>query len=266
MVWNKGLPLGTTPIKNSDQMIRDNWDAIEDGLVPYAKLRLDEQAGDPANITDTVQLYSKQVDSVTRFFCEEEDGTVIQITEGGALPLSEISADPTNAANKGFLYTKVVATKTELFWEDEDGNVLQITSGGTFNAASKAEMETGTDLVKVVTAGRVKSSEGVAKFSVLFDGTGAVGAITPDSSYNIASVTKNGTADYTIVFTTAFSSEDYYIFCTGALSNGNAITVNPARLATPTPLLAGSVRIQTFNQAAALEDSLLISVVGFGQQ
>lgn len=211
MVWNKGLPLGTTPIKNSDQMIRDNNDAIETGLVPFVKLRLAQQAGDPSTISDTVQIYSKIENSFTRFFCKEANGSVIQITEGGAFPLSEISFTPTTSANKGFLYTKEISSKTELFWKDEVGNVLQITTLGILNLdiASKSDMETGTSITKVVTPGRAQYHPSAAKAWCFWDFP--AGTPTARASYNVSSITDNGLGDVDIVFDVNMSSADYCV-------------------------------------------------------
>jgi hypothetical protein len=54
---------------------------------------------------------------------------------------------------------------------------------------------------------------GSAKAWVNFNGTGTV-AIR--ASYNVSSITDNGTGDYTINFTNAFADTSYSVVCTGA--------------------------------------------------
>ena len=49
---------------------------------------------------------------------------------------------------------------------------------------------------------------GIAKAWVNFNGT-LSGTITPRASFNVGSVTKNGTGDYTVNFTTAMPNVDY---------------------------------------------------------
>ncbi len=85
-------------------------------------------------------------------------------------------------------------------------------SGSSDTAASQAEMEAATDLTKFVSPGRLKYHPGTAKAWVTFDGSGTVTILT---SYNVSSVTDNNPGDYTVNFTTAFSSDTYC--CVGAI-------------------------------------------------
>jgi hypothetical protein len=59
---------------------------------------------------------------------------------------------------------------------------------------------------------------GSAKAWVNFNGTGTV-AIR--ASYNVSSITDNGTGDYTVNFTNAFSDADYAITGTGTANAGS---------------------------------------------
>jgi hypothetical protein len=61
---------------------------------------------------------------------------------------------------------------------------------------------------------------GIAKAWVNFNGTGTV-AIR--NSFNVSSITDNGTGDYTVNFTTATPNATYAVLATGNLtsSNGN---------------------------------------------
>lgn len=101
-----------------------------------------------------------------------------------------------------------------------------------------------------------------AKAWCAFDGTAAGPSITSDSSYNVASITKNGTGDYTITFTTAMADANYCVIAMGDVTTG-------ATLNAPAPVnlhtrATGSVRILTASSAGSALDLAYISVVVFG--
>ncbi len=61
------------------------------------------------------------------------------------------------------------------------------------------------------------------------------------SSYNVSSVTKNGTGDYTVNFATAMADANYAYALSGSQTGADASNMNPHTLAT------GTLRFQTFN-------------------
>ena len=63
---------------------------------------------------------------------------------------------------------------------------------------------------------------GIAKAWVNFNGTGTV-AIR--SSFNVSSITDNGTGDYTVNFTTAMPNANYSMVAAGTCSGGVAVDV-----------------------------------------
>jgi len=65
-----------------------------------------------------------------------------------------------------------------------------------------------TDLTGTYTSTTTAINRGIAKAWVNFDGTTASPS-TIRASYNVSSVTKNGTGDYTINFTTALADANY---------------------------------------------------------
>ena len=89
----------------------------------------------------------------------------------------------------------------------------QIDSAGiTFNDATtltSANIGTAQLVNGSVTAVKLGTNEQkqIAKAWVNFDGTTSPGTIR--SSYNVSSVTKNGTGDYTVNFATAMSDANY---------------------------------------------------------
>jgi len=92
---------------------------------------------------------------------------------------------------------------------------------------------------------------GSAKAWVNFNGTGTV-AIR--ASFNVSSITDNGTGDYTLNFTTAFADANYSIM--GSSGSGNSFGSygfnNPGA---GTRFAAGSCRINSFiTQTAGVSD------------
>jgi N-methylhydantoinase B/oxoprolinase/acetone carboxylase alpha subunit len=100
--------------------------------------------------------------------------------------------------------------------------------------------------------------QGSAKAWVNFDGTS--GSIR--SSFNTSSVTRNGTGDYTVNFTTAMPNANYSYIGTGrrnaatqrpiSFSQDNSATYNPSTT---------SLRFVTWVEAAAaIEDALTFNI------
>ena len=92
---------------------------------------------------------------------------------------------------------------------------------------------------------------GIAKAWVNFNGTGTV-AIR--DSFNVSSITDNGTGDYTVNFTTAMPNANYGI-CFGG-SYDNAGSANQVYFTTYN-LATSSVRIQTRGQFGGLSGGAL---------
>jgi len=95
-----------------------------------------------------------------------------------------------------------------------------------------------------------------AKAWVNFNGT-LSGPITPASSYNVTSITKNGTGDYTVNFTTALSNANY----SATLSYYIASGVTTGRVFSYSTT---SIRILTTGVSSTLADANPISLQIFG--
>ena len=111
-----------------------------------------------------------------------------------------------------------------------------------------------------VTAAKLGTTEQkqIAKAWVNFNGTTSPGTIR--SSYNVSSVTKNGTGDYTVNFTTAMADANYSV-------NGTASGVSFNGFVGPfpnIPLTGSNVRIGTQIYTNALVDQNQVSVAIFG--
>ena len=99
---------------------------------------------------------------------------------------------------------------------------------------------------------------GSAKAWVNFNGTGTV-AIR--ASFNVSSITDNGTGDYTVNFTTALADANYCIQTPNVHEPGVAVWDIPIRLGTRTTT---SCRVQCMNTAStAVGDTSEIDVAIF---
>jgi len=107
----------------------------------------------------------------------------------------------------------------------------------------------GTDSITV--EGAVKGS---AKAWVNFNGNGTV-AIR--ASYNVSSITDNGTGDYTVNFTNALADANY-AFTVDGYQTTTANTCNSQ--VTGQTVTTTALRVQTTNSSFVLVDSLGVSV------
>lgn len=88
-------------------------------------------------------------------------------------------------------------------------------------AAAKSDQTTATSTAVAVTPAVQQNHDSALKAWVKF--TGSTGAIL--AGYNVSSITRNATGDYTVNFTTAFASSDYFGMAIGA---GSGLTVTAA--------------------------------------
>lgn len=130
--------------------------------------------------------------------------------------------------------------------------------------AAQSDLETATSTSLLVTPGRMQYHPGVAKGWCVFDGTGSNGAITVAAAqkYNLASATKNGAGDYTLVVTTQFSTAQYA--CVAMASNSTSPVFCFVSVAT-TPTET-TIRINVRDVTGTATNSDRISVVMFGDQ
>lgn len=94
----------------------------------------------------------------------------------------------------------------------------------------------------------------IAKAWVNFDGTGTVSI---RDSYNVTSITDNGTGDYTVNFTSDMANANYCVAASGGRSGGGAS-------AAVYTAAVGSVGIRNYSDAGALVDGPQMHVAVFG--
>ena len=133
-----------------------------------------------------------------------------------------------------------------------------LTSSGTanFTGTSTAVTQTSTDNSTNVATTAFVSSAIPIKAWVSFNGTGTV-AIR--SSFNVTSVTDNGTGDYTVNFTTPMTDINYGVLATCMRTSGN--TGAQAFVLETTSPTTSAVRVGTTNQGGTFVDSAYVTVV-----
>lgn len=96
-----------------------------------------------------------------------------------------------------------------------------------------------------------------------FDGSLA-NPITPSADFNVSTITKNTTGDYTINWVTAFADVNYVLIGMTILQGGVPIIVN-LRNQTGDQAV-GSARIRTFDTSAAAVDPTTVFIMAIGNQ
>jgi hypothetical protein len=133
---------------------------------------------------------------------------------------------------------------------------------GTSAVTTVSPSTSGNVLVSDGTNWTSSTSTGIAKAWVNFDGTG-----TPSirASYNVSSITDNGTGDYTVNFTNAFADVNYAVIAAVSTDGtNNAITINTqstqGSVSVPTTT---AVRMQIAKAGVGYFDSTYVNVAAF---
>ena len=100
-------------------------------------------------------------------------------------------------------------------------------------------------------------AQGRAKAWVNFNGTGTV-AIR--DSFNVGSITDNGTGSYTLNFSTAMPSADYVLCMSGSTNN----SFSRAGTQTPASMTASAAVVNTANSTGSSVDREYCAVAIFG--
>jgi hypothetical protein len=157
------------------------------------------------------------------------------------------------AANKIQYYT-ADNTPALLDFKDEDNMASDSPTAVPSQQSVKAYADTKTTLAATAAA------DWAPKAWIRFNGTGTPAIV---SSYNVASITDNGTGDYTINFTTPFANTNYCLIGTADSQIGSTNATRSVEIHT---LSVGSARIQTVNSAGGLEDVEHAVIMIFGSQ
>ncbi len=104
---------------------------------------------------------------------------------------------------------------------------------------------------------KASAMDALIKGWVRFDGTGT---LSIKDSFNVSSVTDNGTGDYTINWDTNFSNANY---CVVGTCHITAVAIGIVRIIA---ISASTTRIQIINGAAAVADADIVCVMAIGAQ
>ena len=101
--------------------------------------------------------------------------------------------------------------------------------------------------------GTTYSARGVAKAWVNFNGTGTVAV---RDSENVASITDNGTGDYTANLSSTFGGADYNFTFGGNVGDGVVISISSTQ-AIPT---SSAIRVRSYNASWISTDGSYINI------
>lgn len=127
-----------------------------------------------------------------------------------------------------------------------------------FQAATQAEMETGSSTTTTVTPGRAHFHPSAAKVWALISVAGGIPSI--DASYNVTSITDTSAGVVTVTIANDFSSANYAAIATAIAASGTAYNAHVR-----TGQAAGSFIVRTFNSNTGTDtDNINLAVVAFG--
>jgi hypothetical protein len=140
---------------------------------------------------------------------------------------------------------------------------FQASAGGGPSQASQSALEAETNEDTYAPPDLIKHSPSIAKGWILFDGTGTASI---SASYNVTSLTDNGTGDYTVVWDTDFSSATYAVVGTGYRTGSPDITAVVINATTGLATTGARIRTVEGNNGQSTVDSAFVCVTGFGDQ
>ena len=219
--------------------------------------------------TDGNFIHITGTTTITSFGTAEQAGDERTIVFDGALTLTHNSTSlilpsganiTTAAGDTAIVRAETTANARVIAYLKKDGTAVV---GAT--VATQAQMEAATNNTAMVTPLAVNWNPGVAKGWASWTISG--GTPTLNANLNVSSLTDNGVGDFTINWTTAFSSANYVIVGTVKRSDSGGagggqdgiirLSSNPA---------TGSVRVGTADNSGSLEDVTFASYVAFGDQ
>lgn len=139
--------------------------------------------------------------------------------------------------------------------------------GGAFGNVTSINFAGGLSASVVAGAATVQvPRDTTIKAWVNFNGTGLVGTQTIRASYNVSSVTKNGTGDYTINFATPLTDANYaFTFGTGSPAGFGDTGAYSLRIKDGVAPTSSSIRIVNSGGSASIGDTLYGNVAIYGK-
>lgn len=271
--------IGTTPITVSSFMetVLDDASALlvkqtlildkkGSDIASASSIDLDSATGDYVDVTGTTAItaltLSEGQEKVIQF-----DGALI-LTNGASLILPTGANITTASGDVAVFRGEASSVVRCIGYQRANGEPLAIDISDY--GASQAEQEAGTEADKIVTPSVQQHHPSAAKAWVNFVGTGTVSI---NDSYNVTSITDNGTGDYSVNFTTNFSSANYTMSGSAVDTSDGGGGNNLMRVCTlksnntgVSPLTASSARIATMYADNQPIDCEVVTATFFGDQ
>ena len=165
--------------------------------------------------------------------------------QGGITSLGAVQFTSTISVSAGAVFAAV-----------QVGGVLSATSVAGAVIATQAQMESAASAGStslIVTPGRLQYHPGAAKGWVRFDGSAA--SVTSGAAYNVSHITDNGTGNYTVFWSTAFSSANYAVDASTNLANSRVASIS-----------SNSAQVICLDLSGTAADASIISMIAFGDQ
>lgn len=273
--WDETKPAGSRALSLGDDDIREFKYAIrerlqgggmyfpdtnDDNAGLFNWIKFIEQSSNPTQETNRGFLFTKDVSGVTELYWMDSAGNVSQLTTAGKFSLSVLGGWQA----RGDLI-RGGASAWERYALGASGKILKSDGtdavwGDNIQAATQAEMEAASSTTVYASPGRVQYHPGVAKAWCKFAGTGSP-AMAVSHNFD-SSITDHGTGEYTLSFTTDFSSGDYSLggFVTESASS------HPCFLCSVTASAAGTKRVYCVKHDGTLVDGTEICVEAYGDQ
>ncbi|MBX3583664.1 MAG: hypothetical protein KF810_17395 [Rhizobiaceae bacterium] len=168
-----------------------------------------------------------------------------------------LTGTPTAPTASGGTNTTQIAT-TAFVLANGGGSAATTSAAGIVELATNAEVATGTDTGRVPSVASIGAHQGMAKAWVAFNGEGTVAI---QDSYNVSSITDNGTGLYTVNFDNAMANANYAVAGTSeAVSGGGRRWMNVRNAGRAT----GSVAISATTANTAEADAPGVFVIIYG--
>ena len=304
--FDKDKPASSTSLRNSNPEILANWSATETALDQdhdfttggtqtgtHDQITFTAPISTPTNAANVGFAYIKDVSAVVELHFLDESGNELQMTSAGSLGsattnflVNTITSSGLITANAGVTLgagddligstTSGITIGTNVFTvaDDDSGDTviagtLGVTGIATLGDASTLATSAAPSADAEIANKKYVDDQNVSHVGQIkaWANIEGIGTATLRDSYNVASVLNNGTGDYTITWTVAFSSASYVVVgtCQRNTSSTTAEQFVSIRNMASNPAI-GSVRIITTAADGTQIDCEEIHIMVIGAQ